>query len=71
MSRKSALDDLFGKYAAAVRNLLQYVEALFDEEFTEWHNAARQFVYAESTLVSTPGVVSLETPRRTPPRMPS
>ena len=89
VSRKSALDDLFGRYAAAVRNLLQYVvdkeerdtiarchhrevneKALFDEEFTEWYNAARQFVYAESTRVSTPGVVSLEVPRRTPPEFP-
>ena len=66
-SRKSALDDLFRRYAAAVRNLLQYVvdkeeretiarchhrevneKASSDEEFTESHNAARQFVYAES-----------------------
>ena len=29
-----------------------------------------QFVYAESTRVSTPGVVSLEVPRRTPPELP-
>ena len=89
VSRKSALDDLFGRYAAAVRNLLQYLvdkeerdaiarchrrevneKALFDEEFTEWYNAAGQFVYAESARVSTPGVVSLEVPRRTLPELP-
>ena len=39
-------------------------KALFDEEFTEWFNSARQFVSAESTRVSTPGVVSPEVPRR-------
>ena len=45
-------------------------KALFDAEFTEWYNAAGQLVYAESTRVSTPGVVSLEVPRRTPPELP-
>ena len=45
-------------------------KALFDEEFTEWYNAARQFVSSESTRVSTPGVVSPEAPRRTPPELP-
>ena len=83
------MDDLFGRYAAAVRNLPQNVvdkeerdtiarrhhceaneKALFDEEYTEWYNAVMQFVYAESTHVSTPGVVSLEVPRRTPPELP-
>ena len=83
VSRKNALDDLFGRYAAAVRNLLQNVvdkeepdttllcsqgeadeKALFNEEFTEWYDAARQFVYAESTCVSTPGVVLLKVPRK-------
>ena len=89
VSRKSALDDLFGRYAAAVQNLLQNMvdkedrdtiarchhgeadkKALFDEEFTELYNVVRQFVYAESTRVSTPGVVLLEVPRRTPPELP-
>ena len=45
-------------------------KALFDEEFTEWYKAARQFVYAESTSVSTPGVFSPEVPRKTPPELP-
>ena len=45
-------------------------KALFDKQFTEWYNAARRFVYAESTRVSTPSVVSLEVPRRTPPELP-
>ena len=89
MSRKSALHDLFGRYAAAVHNLLLNVadkeerdtnsrrsqgeadeKALFNEEFTEWYDAARKFVYAESMCVSTPGVVSLEVPCRTPPELP-
>ena len=89
VSRKSALDDLFGRYAVAVRNLLQNVadkeerdmaahchhreadkKALFNKEFTEWYNAARQFVYAESTCISTLGIVSLEVPCRTPPELP-
>lgn len=42
-------------------------KALFNEEFTAWYNSARQFIAAESTPVSTPGVVSPEVPRRTPP----
>ena len=43
-------------------------KALFDKEFTEWFNSARQFISAESTRVSTPGVVSPEAPRRTSPQ---
>lgn len=42
-------------------------KALFNEEFTAWYNSGRQFIAAESTPVSTPGVVSPEVPRRTPP----
>ena len=53
-------------------------KALFDEEFTEWFNSARQFISAESMRVSTQGVVSPEFPRetllyvfsRTPPEFP-
>ena len=89
VSRKSALDDLFGRYAVAVQNLLQNMvdkedrdtiarchqggadkKALFDEEFTELYNVVRQFVYAESTRVSTPGIVLFAVPRRTPPVLP-
>ena len=85
VSRKSALDDLFARYTAAVQSLLQNVvdieeqdtiacchrreadeKALFDEEFTKWFNSARQFISAESTRVSTPGVISTEVPRTTP-----
>ena len=77
MARKTALDGLSARYAAAVQSLLQNVVdieerdtiarchrreademALFDEEFTEWFNSARQLVSAESTRVSTLGVVS-------------
>ena len=86
MSRKSALDDLFARYAAAVQSLFRnvvvieeqdtiacchrheaYKKALLEEEFTKWFNSARQFVPAESTLVSTPGVISPEVPCRTSP----
>ena len=89
MPRKSALDDLFARYAAAVQSLLRnvvdieeqdtieychrreaYKKALFEEDFTKWFNLARQFVSAESTLVSTPGVISPEVPCRTPPEFP-
>ena len=45
-------------------------KALFDKEFTEWFNSARQFISAESTRVSTPGVVTPEAPLRTPPELP-
>ena len=45
-------------------------KALFDKEFMDWFNLARQFISAESTRVSTPGVVSPEAPRRTPPEFP-
>ena len=41
-------------------------KALFDNEFTEWFNSARQFISAGSTHVSTPGVVSREVPREVP-----
>ena len=34
-------------------------KAIFDEELMEWFNLVRQFISAESTCVSTPGVVSL------------
>ena len=89
VSRKSAQDDLFTRYAAAVQSLLlnvvdikeqdtiacchrreAYKKALFEEEFTKWFNSARQFVSAESTRVSAPGVISPEVPCRTPPEFP-